>query len=65
VLKRERVFSAMLYGHPWATIMAGTRTDYSVDPWDYSTCVTRHLLAWSARITEVYSVRKLHMYGSM
>jgi hypothetical protein len=25
------------YGHPWAHYSGGTRTDYSVGPWDYST----------------------------
>jgi hypothetical protein len=34
------------------TTWVGTRTDYSVGPWDYSTCAIWHLLAWSARITE-------------
>jgi hypothetical protein len=34
------------------TTLAVNRTDYSVGPWDYSTCDTRHLLAWSARTTE-------------
>jgi hypothetical protein len=23
----------------------GTRTDYSVGPWDYPTCAARHLMA--------------------
>jgi hypothetical protein len=27
------------------TTSVGTRTDYSVGPWDYPTCATRHLLA--------------------
>jgi hypothetical protein len=43
-----------------------TRTDYSVGPWDYSTCATRHLMAWSARSTvEEYSDRKLRMSWTM
>jgi hypothetical protein len=36
---------------PEPTTSVGTRTDYSVGPWDYSACATRHLMAWSARIT--------------
>jgi hypothetical protein len=30
---------------PGPTTSVGTRTDYSVAPWDYSTCVARHLMA--------------------
>jgi hypothetical protein len=30
---------------PGPTTSVGTRTDYSVGPWDYSTCAARHLLA--------------------
>jgi hypothetical protein len=30
------------------TTSVGTRTDYSVGPWDYSVCATRHLMAWGA-----------------
>jgi hypothetical protein len=37
---------------PGPTTQVGSRTDYSVGPSDYSTCATRHLLAWSVRITE-------------
>jgi hypothetical protein len=29
---------------PGPTTQVGTRTDYSVGPWDYSTCAMRHLL---------------------
>jgi hypothetical protein len=44
------------------TTSVGTRTDYSVDPWDYLACSTRHLMAWGARTTaEEYSNRKLCM----
>jgi hypothetical protein len=51
---------------PGPTTQVGTRTDYSVGPWDYSNWAARHLLAWSARTTEdEYSVRKLDMSGSM
>jgi hypothetical protein len=51
---------------PGPTTLVGTRTDYSVGPWDYSTCAMRHLMAWSARTTvEEYSDRKLCMSGSM
>jgi hypothetical protein len=34
---------------PGPTTLVGTRTDYSVGPWDYPTCATRHLKAWSTR----------------
>jgi hypothetical protein len=51
---------------PWPTTSVGTRTDYSVVPWDYSACATRHLLVWSARILEEkYSDRKLCMSCTM
>jgi hypothetical protein len=30
---------------PGSTALVGTRTDYSVGPWDYPTCATRHLVA--------------------
>jgi hypothetical protein len=30
---------------PGPTASVGTRTDYSVGPWDYSACATRHLMA--------------------
>jgi hypothetical protein len=30
---------------PRPTNSVGTRTDYSVDPWDYSACATRHVMA--------------------
>jgi hypothetical protein len=49
-----------------ATTPVGTRTNYSVGPWDYPTCAARHLMAWGARATvEEYSYRKLCMTGSM
>jgi hypothetical protein len=35
----------MSYGPPGPTTSVGTRTDYSVGHWDYSTWATRHLLA--------------------
>jgi hypothetical protein len=48
------------------TTLVGARTEYSVGPWDYSTCATRHLMAWGARTTvEEYSDRKLCMSRSM
>jgi hypothetical protein len=51
---------------PGPTTLVGTRTDYSVDPWDYSTCAIRHLMALGARTTvEEYSDRKMCMYGSL
>jgi hypothetical protein len=47
---------------PRPTNSVGTRTDYSVGPWDYLTWATRHLMAWGARTTvEEYSDRKLCM----
>jgi hypothetical protein len=47
---------------PGPTTLVGARTDYSVGPWDYPACATRHLMAWSTRTTEEkYSVRKLYM----
>jgi hypothetical protein len=47
---------------PGPTTSVGTRTDYSVGPWDYSSCATRHLMEWGARTTvEEYSNRKLYM----
>jgi hypothetical protein len=51
---------------PEPTTPVGTGTDYSVGPWDYPTCATRHLMAWSTRITvEEYSDRKLCITRSM
>jgi hypothetical protein len=51
---------------PGPTASVSTRTDYSVDLWDYSTCATRHLMAWGARTTvEKYSYRKLYMSSTM
>jgi hypothetical protein len=48
--------------HPGPTTLVGARTDYSVGPWDYSACATRHLMAWGTRATvEDYSSRKLYM----
>jgi hypothetical protein len=47
---------------PGPTTLVGTRTDYSVGPWDYPACATRCLMAWSTRTTEEkYSVRKLYI----
>jgi hypothetical protein len=47
---------------PGPTTSVGTWTDYSVGPWDYPACATRHLKAWSTRTAEEkYSVRKLYM----
>jgi hypothetical protein len=51
---------------PGPTTSVGTRTDYSVGPWDYSACVIWHLMAWGARTTvEKYSDRKLYMFCTM
>jgi hypothetical protein len=37
---------------PGPTTSVGTRTDYSVGPWDYPACAARHLKAWSTRTTQ-------------
>jgi hypothetical protein len=37
---------------PGPTTSVGTRTDYSMGPWDYPACATRHLKAWSTRTTQ-------------
>jgi hypothetical protein len=51
---------------PGPTTSVGTRTDYLVGPWDYSTWVTRHLMVWGARTTvQKYSDRKLCMSCTM
>jgi hypothetical protein len=51
---------------PRLTTSVGTRTDYSVGPWDYSACATRYLMAWGARtMAEKYSDRKLYMSCTM
>jgi hypothetical protein len=47
---------------PGPTTLVGTRTDYSVGPWDYTTWVTRQPMTWGTRTTEEeYSNRKLYM----
>jgi hypothetical protein len=51
---------------PGPTTSVGTRTDYSVGPWDYSSCDTWHLMAWGARTSvEKYSDRELYMSCTM
>jgi hypothetical protein len=51
---------------PGPTASVGTRTDYSVGPWDYSACATRHLMVWGARTAvEKYLDRKLYMSCTM
>jgi hypothetical protein len=51
---------------PGPTTSVGTRTDYSVGPWDYPAWAAQHLLAWSTRISvEKYSDRKLCMSCTM
>jgi hypothetical protein len=37
---------------PGPTASVGTRTDYSVGPWDYLACAARHLKAWSTRTAQ-------------
>jgi hypothetical protein len=61
-----RVASACRMDLPGPTTSVGTRTDYSVGPWDYPACATRHLMAWSTRTTEEKdSVRKLYMFRTV
>jgi hypothetical protein len=63
--KSNKCLSCCMDLHGLATLV-GTRTDYSVGPWDYSTWATRHLMAWGARTTvEEYSDRKLCMSCTM
>jgi hypothetical protein len=51
---------------PGPTASVGTRTDYSVGPWDYSACATWHLMVCGARtMVENYSDRKLYMSCTM
>jgi hypothetical protein len=51
---------------PGPIASVGTRTAYSVGPWDYSACATRQLMAWGARTTmEKYTDRKLYMSCTM
>jgi hypothetical protein len=51
---------------PGPTTLVGTRTDYSVGPWDYSTWATWHLVALGSRTTvEEYSDWKLCMSCTM
>jgi ribonuclease HI len=51
VRKLENKFYGLEFQHvccmdlPGPTTSVGTRTDYSVGPWDYPTCAARHLLA--------------------
>jgi hypothetical protein len=66
ILLDYKVLGGLLYVPPWATTSVGTRTDYSVGPWDYQAWAARHLLAWSTRISvKEYSDRRLYMTGSM
>jgi hypothetical protein len=51
---------------PWPTTSVGTRTDYSVGPWDYSAWAAWHLLAWNTRtLVKEYSDRILYMTDYM
>jgi hypothetical protein len=51
---------------PGPTTSVGTRTNYSVGPWDYPAWTARHLLVWNTRISvEKYSDRKLSMSCTM
>jgi hypothetical protein len=52
VLARDEEGAVCRMDLPEPTTSVGTRTDYSVGPWDYSACATRHLKAWSTRTTK-------------
>jgi hypothetical protein len=66
ILLDYKVLGACRMDLPGPTASVGTRTDYSVDPWDYSACATRHLMVWDARTTvEKYLDRKLYMSCTM
>jgi hypothetical protein len=59
---KEEICAPCRMDLPGPTTSVGTRTDYSVGPWDYPACATRHLMACSTRTTEEkYSVRKLYI----
>jgi hypothetical protein len=45
VLKRKENSEHCRMDLPGPTTSVGTRTDYSVGPWDYLTCTARHLMA--------------------
>jgi hypothetical protein len=45
ILLDYKVLGACRMDIPGPTTQVGTGTNYSVSPWDYSTCATRHLLA--------------------
>jgi hypothetical protein len=45
ILLNYRVLGACRMDLPGATTSVGTRTDYSVGPWDYPTCAARYLMA--------------------
>jgi hypothetical protein len=45
ILLDYKVLGACRMDLPRPTTSVGTRTDYSVGPWDYSACATRHLMA--------------------
>jgi hypothetical protein len=50
------------YGPPWAHYLGGYQDRLLVDPWDYSACATRHLMAWGASTTvKEYLNKKLYM----
>jgi hypothetical protein len=44
-INRVLVYTYCRMDLPGPTTSVGTGTDYSVSPWDYSTCDARHLLA--------------------
>jgi hypothetical protein len=49
----QPLVSSLLRLHPWLYVSYGPPwTDYSVGPWDYPACATRHLKAWSTRTTQ-------------
>jgi hypothetical protein len=50
--RRRRLRETCRMDLPGPTTSVGTRTDYSVGPWDYPACAARHLKAWSTRTTQ-------------
>jgi hypothetical protein len=52
ILLDYKVLGGLCMDIPRPTTQVGTRIDYSVGPWDYSTWDTRNLLAWSTRTAE-------------
>jgi hypothetical protein len=45
ILLDYKVLGGLLLDLPGPTTSVGTRTNYSVGPWDYPTCAAQYLLA--------------------